>query len=399
MLKTTDIGFHKTNKKEIMKRDIVLIVGGFNLPNKNASAIRAISLAKCMKIIGYHPVIVGVASELGGGRLWTRIDDIDIFSIGTAENITSDISYVNDIEARFTAVCIHSIIAYNYPGGALFKLKKYAEANDIKIAVDITEWYAFSLDGLTLHGAIVRWFHTNLRMRYLNKRIHNIICTTNYIADYYKGCHTLVIPAIDDTSFQQEKVNDTQHINHPHRFFYAGSPGYKFRKDKINDVVKIFEKLHKEGIKYRFDIYGVSVAEYSQFFETPKVDDDEIVFHGRVSRKEVLAQLSKSDFSVLLRPNDRVCRVGFSTKSMEAISAGIPLIANDVNGDFSLYFSKDMALLCGADDMSSFYKQLKKACQMTDEELLQMKLACLENNPFKYNNFISPLREFMHNLK
>ena len=52
-----------------MKRDIVLIVGGFNLPNKNASAIRAISLAKCMKTIGYHPVIVGVASELGGGQI------------------------------------------------------------------------------------------------------------------------------------------------------------------------------------------------------------------------------------------------------------------------------------------------------------------------------------------
>lgn len=69
MLKTTDIGYYKTNKKEIMKRDIVLIVGGFNLPNKNASAIRAISLAKCMKIIEYHPVIVGVASELGGGQI------------------------------------------------------------------------------------------------------------------------------------------------------------------------------------------------------------------------------------------------------------------------------------------------------------------------------------------
>lgn len=382
-------------------RNVVLITGGFNLPYGNASAIRALSIARCLKVIGYEPVVAGVFEDKGEkDNLWTVFDGVRCFNMGSVSTIASDISYLDSIFLTYDPSKIYSIIAYNYPGVALFKLWRNSKVRQIKVVSDTTEWYAFNSTDNSFVGSVVRWLHTELRMRWLNRRIGNIICTTNYIANYYRHSHTMVIPAIDDHSFDDAKHTSHIHTNsHTTKFFYAGSPGYKFRKDRINLVVQMFERLSVENIPFHFDIYGVSSDEYVKFFGAPKTKQNEIVFHGRVSRQVILEQLKQSDFSVLLRPNDRVCKVGFSSKSMESISAGVPLIANDVNGDFSKYFTQNQALLCDAEDMDAFYSLLKKACTMTDDEIVSMKESCVKNNPFDYKNYIEPLSFFMKGLK
>lgn len=382
-------------------KNIVLIIGGFNLPNNNASAIRAVSLARLLSKIGFQPVVAGFASDENNN--WFVIDDIRCYNRRDSKTIATDISFVKEIEHIIPSSDIYAIIAYNYPGVALNKLFHYAISNGIKMISDATEWYGWELRERGLIGALVRKYHTEYRMRYLNKRIGNIICSTYYVANYYSGYNTVVLPAIDDQSF--DIVKHDNHIlpvsggKHTTRFFYAGSPGYKFRKDKINLVVQMFERLSEENIPFRFDVYGVSLDEYLKFFAAPNTKLKEIVFHGRVSRQIILEQLKQSDFSVLLRPNDQVCKVGFSSKSMESISAGVPLIANDVNGDFSKYFTQNQALLCGADDIDGFYGLLKKACTMTGNEITSMKKSCIKNNPFNYVNYLEPIENFMHSLQ
>lgn len=382
-------------------RNIVIITGGFSLPNTNASAIRAIALARTLKIVGYEPIIAGfVKDEQYKECNWCEFDGVLCYNRHNSVKIATDISFIDGIENKYHYSEIYAIIAYNYPGIALNKLRRWANHRQIKMAVDITEWYGWELDERQLKDAIVRKFYTEYRMRILNRKIGNIICTTNYLADYYNKYHTLVLPAIDDNSFD-EKINSSDRfmVNHPRKFFYAGSPGYKFRKDKINLVVQMFERLSNEGFSFQFDIYGVTQDEYEKFFPSPNTKSGEIVFHGRVSRQMILEQLNKSDFSVLLRPNDRVCKAGFSSKSMESISSGVPLIANDVNGDFVRYFDNGQALLCAPVDLDAFYNLLKKASTMPDEDLRQMKKSCINNNPFHYKNYLKSLSTFMNELR
>lgn len=381
-------------------RNIVIITGGFSLPDKNASAIRALALARTLKIIGYKPIVAGFVK--GGQNKdcnWCENDGVQCFNRHDADRIATDISYINVIENQYSVSDIYAIIAYNYPGIALNRLRRYTNQHGIKMVVDITEWYGWELDERKLLDAIQRKFYTEYRMRVLNRMIGNIICTTNYIADYYLGYNTMVLPAIDDRSFSVDIKSVQKNVNKPRKFIYAGAPEYKFRKDKINIVVQMFELLCSEGVPFHFDVYGVEEDYYNAFFHKPRVNEGEIVFHGTVSREEVMKLLPTYDFYVLLRPNNRVCKVGFSSKSMESISSGVPVIANDVNGDFSKYFTQNQALLCDAEDMDAFYSLLKKACTMTDDEIVSMKESCVKNNPFDYKNYIEPLSLFMKGLK
>ena len=376
-------------------KNIVCIIGGFRLPEGNASSVRAFGNAMLLKEIGYNPIIVGKFIDDNSSELWRSYRDIPCFNIQCGDdNYGTTTKFVEKLVSELGAENIYAFIVYNFPGVGLERIRRKASAYGIGMISDTTEWYA--VEGKKLLPALIRKLQTELRMRIVNKRIKHIICSTYYIAEYYSNQHTIVIPMIDDTSF--EKTEDRQPtVNQVRRYIYAGSPGYRFRKDMVNVIIKGFEKLREKGLRFQLDIYGISEKQYSEVFQQVNNNDSnsQIIFHGRVPRSEIDKALTISDFYILYRPNTQVCRVGFSTKAMEAISAGVPLVANDVNGDFSRYFTENQALLCGAEDEQGFFRTLEESICMPDENVIAMKRNCRIHNPFYYNRYTQQMEMFM----
>lgn len=376
----------------------VCLIGGYRLPEGNASSVRAFGNAMLLKSIGYEPVIAGKFTDGSKDELWRVYNGIDCFNVNCCndrEGIT--VRFADKLISELGEDDIHSLIVYNYPGLGLDKLRRLAKKHGIGMISDTTEWYAF--EGKHFIDAAIRKLQTEYRMRIVNKKIGNIICSTYYIQKYYSKYHTVIIPMIDDRSFgsEREKSFKTGGIR---RYVYAGSPGYRFRKDKIETIIRSFETMRDKGLPYRLDIYGITEDQYREVYEYEAVNDENfcIVFHGRVPKSEIEDALSEADFYVLFRPDTKVCRVGFSTKAMEAISWGVPLISNDVNGDFERYFTDGQALIVGARDEEGFLKALEKSAAMPDEEVIQMKKNCALHDPFHYQNFAEPVRLFMEQV-
>ncbi|MCC8147304.1 MAG: glycosyltransferase [Bacteroidales bacterium] len=188
-------------------------------------------------------------------------------------------------------------------------------------------------------------------------------------------------------------------MNHPRKFIYAGSPGLNFSKDDIETIVRTFLSIDQ---KYELLFYGFTIDDflknYPQYEQKLRAKK-EIHFMGRVSKRIINEALSSSDFYVLYRPNTKVNKVGFSTKSMEAISSCVPLIANDVNGDFNLYFQQNQALISPVDDYDSFANNVVSAINMPDEDVIKMKNNCAQYNPFAMEQYVESMNTFMERLK
>ncbi|HDC4639272.1 TPA: glycosyltransferase family 4 protein, partial [Enterobacter cloacae] len=132
-----------------------------------------------------------------------------------------------------------------------------------------------------------------------------------------KHCKTVNVPptlSVDD--LPQKKV---QTVDGPIRLVYSGSPGHKDLLQKIIDAVSQLSG------KFQLDIVGVNGVNFNN-----------IRYHGRVSHAESVRFVSESHFSVLLRPSNKTSQAGFSTKVVESMSCGTPVITNNT-GDLSNY--------------------------------------------------------------
>lgn len=389
------------------QRNVVVIVGGFRLPSGNASAVRCVGNARLFQKMGYEVVIIGkiekkYKKENTSWYEWFGFPCLDI-EIST-RSIEYQICFMECLKEYVEITSIYAVIAYNYPGIALNMLRRWCNNFGCHMISDTTEWHA--LEGKNPIFAILRKMSTEFRMRYVNGKIGNIICSSRYIRDYYrrhyKNINTVLIPMIDETSFTEfsEKKISMKKVHYPRRFIYAGSPGLNFSKDSIRTIVEAFVRLGE--LPYVLDFYGFTrdtyISVYPQDIEI--LDRNEkIRFHGRIPHDEMIKELEDADFYVLYRPDTKVNRVGFSTKSMEAVSHGVPLIANDVNGDFALYFDESQAFICGVDDFGAFVDNIKKAITISEKDVYMMKQSCRSDNPFLYSKFIDPVRDFMAVLK
>ena len=57
-------------------------------------------------------------------------------------------------------------------------------------------------------------------------------------------------------------------------------------------------------------------------------ENQDIIFHGRISHMEALEIIKRANYSCFFRIPDRVTTAGFPTKFSEAISCGTPVITN-----------------------------------------------------------------------
>lgn len=124
-----------------MKQTIIYI-GGFELPDKNAAAHRVLNNAKILRDNNYEVIFIDIDKQC--------VKPIkETFSICfgfkrySMKYLNKRLYSIEDFICVFNIYrdSIVSVIAYNFPAIALYKLKNVCKNNNIKLFSDCTEWY------------------------------------------------------------------------------------------------------------------------------------------------------------------------------------------------------------------------------------------------------------------
>lgn len=377
---------------EVLKSNVILYIGGFELPDKNAAAHRVLSNAKIFRKLGKEVVFVGIDKSLSVSsnilNTQSMIQGFKTFSVPYPKTIRNWIKYLTDI-GDYIKICkkfknIEMIILYNFQSIAMRKLMFYCKKNKIKCCSDITEWR--STKGEKLIYRVFKGSDTWYRMHILHKKLDGLIVISRFLENYYKECKNVVyVPALVD--LKEEKWKGSYKKSEDEiRLVYAGNPG---RKDRLD---KLVEALDNVKCKYVLDVIGISLEQYLEYY--PKHirllnRNKSIVFHGRISHLKTIEFIKKANYSCFFRENDRVSRAGFPTKFVESISCGTPVITNK-SSDLEEYLINGINGYWLEKDNDNFFQSF--FCKLKDISCME-KVDCYY---FDYRRYISNFKNFFN---
>lgn len=396
-----------------MKKRIV-ITGAFRFPDGDAASARVLGTAKALRQSGF-------TVDFAGWEEHERPEDQQAdgsyryqgFEYSSQQDLREQkLSPVRRLIRYLLAGCntlgwlksrdlsdVSAIISYH--GGSIFliRLLLLCYRKNIKLYFDCTEWY----DSRHLVGGrfgLVSIDHA-IRMRFINPLIGRGIVISSYLDRYYKNksLQTIMIPPlidVDEPKWFQRQVQGRKN-NQQLDLVYAGTPA---KKDLIGNALYGLQQLRAEGHDVRLHLVGPTPAALLAC-----VDGDEalmasiadlLIYHGRVPQAEVPKIVANADFSILLRPQERYAQAGFSTKFVESLMAGVPIIAN-ITGDVAHYVKDGHdAILINDYSPEAFALGVKRALQMSPDqrELMRENARHSAETQFDYRAYIQPLAGF-----
>lgn len=392
-----------------MSRGTVFYIGGFELPDKNAAALRVLANGKILRDIGYRLVFIGIDKTLQASAAPARAvyAGFDCWSVPYPAGAAAWIKYLCGLPAIFRILSHYNdsklvaTICYNYPAIASVRIQSFCKRLGMLALADATEWYD-STGGSYLHR-LLKSLDTTARMHVVHKRTHGIITTSKFLTDFYTrlGIPTVELPTLfDATRFEMPPVGRGER---PLKFIYVGSP---FDVDKVNSsrsnlkerldtCINIFHTLHRKGNAFRFDIVGITEADYLKVFpeHRPLLESmaEAVAFHGRLPNDQVIERIADSDFSIFFRDRTRVTLAGFPSKLAESISIGTPVVANQM---LSLESFSDTPGVVLAEPGRELEK-VESLFTLSREEVDGLKLDAFRSKTFHYENFHNNVDAFM----
>lgn len=404
------------------EKNVILYVGGFELPDKNAAAHRVSANAKIFKSLGYEPAFLGYdkSLETGVDVLSTRTQYFNFdswaqpYPSGKLAWFKQTVSTAN-IKALVNgplAGRVHSIICYNYPAISQIRLQGFCRRRGIHLVADSTEWYS-QYGKKSIHAA-VKDFDTALRMNYVNKKVDGLILTSPYLEEYYKAsCKTtVVLPTLYDLDSRVERPTLIKGLpdNTPVKFLYAGSPfvlnllneDRSNVKDRTDTVIDIFSHLLPTHNNFQLDLIGLTkdnfLLAFPEFKSKLEALGDRVIFHGRQPHGTVIDMLQSANFSIFIRHLNRTIEAGFPSKFSESMTFGTPVISNIYSSvsEFVDEGNNHYALPLG--DLNGQVEKMKTILSQPKTEHERMKKFCHDNAIFDYRAFSAVTSEFLKKL-
>ena len=362
------------------KKERVLYIGGYALPDRNAAAQRVVSIAKMLRELDYEVLFINSLKSTTD-KNYRRVVYFGFECIEYGREKQFD--YL--ISARTALASVEEIspdviIAYNYPAIALNRIRKYCRDKGIRCYADVTEWYKAYCGGPIYR--VIKNLDSLYRMRYVHKKMDGIISISRYLYEYYKkNVRTEMIPPVIDASDEKWICGGIENRKDDvTRFFFAGT-SYPL-KERLDKTIRAMESVaDTRGVI--LDIYGIDEQEFRSVFEYKKDIKECIRFWGRVDHQVILSKLKNADWSIVIRDNNRLVRAGFPSKVVESISCGTPVIANSYS-NIADYLNKNNSLM--VEDFDSIEECIRYAC---DHRIKADKTL------FDYHGFVDKMKDLM----
>lgn len=308
----------------------ILYIGTFELPDKNAAALRVLGNAKAFKESGNEVIFAGVSKEGNEDNIIKTQQEVQGFQtyyrkrpdtlgewsffIGDIRQYIQLFEYIKDIDI---------VIFYDFFSVAILKIKRYCKKRGILCAADITEWY--SVKNRKFPVSVIKGIDNEIRMKIIQKHMDGLIVISKYLYKYYKNCNNVIqIPPLVDIDDEKWSISERE-IGKKLLLAYVGIPA---KKDKFDILIGALIQVKR---KVRLDVVGITYEEficmYPQY-QNINLKEHQIFFHGKLPHRQALEFVKKANYNVFFREVNRVSMAGFPTKFVESISSGTPVITN-----------------------------------------------------------------------
>jgi len=392
----------------------ILYCGSFRFPDGDAAAARVLGIGKALRMSGYDVEFAGweeqeseVDSQSDGsyayeGFSYKSQDEFRQQQLSPVKRLfrylsagANTLRWLSKKELKDVSV----IIAYHGNSIFLLRLHSFCKKHGIRLIVDCTEWYAPNhLVGGSF--GIVR-LDNEIRMRWINTRIGWLIPISSYLEKYYAsrgGCVLRMPPLVDMSEAKWLVTENFRESGGPLRLVYAGTPA---KKDLLGNVLRGLCSLKKEGICVELDLVGPSREAVVACIENDtgilETLGKALVFHGRVPQSEVPLLLARADFSVLLRPKERYAEAGFSTKLVESLASGVPVITNPTSDIAEFIRDGEHGIMLTDCTPNAFVAGIRTALSLSSEQKHNMRRSArrLAETSFDFRRYAVPLEKFI----
>jgi glycosyltransferase involved in cell wall biosynthesis len=392
-------------------RDTVLYVGGFGLPDRTASALRALGNATVLRLAGYQVLIAGKFPEIPDPRSQPlMVEGFDCHDIRQPLPWLPRVDYTTS-PANIRALAHHvggeriaAIMAYNYPGFGLHRLIRLGRELGVPVINESTEWYGW--EGLRVLTNVRRILESRWRNNALVERAGNFVSATEWSRKRHPQVNALVLPFALDPAWDcwQADINDTWCRGADAvRLAYSGSPGIGMKKDRLPLIVDALDRLSPDGAGFRFAVVGIAAQEYlrsmPQHAALLERHADSIRFLGRMPHRDAVGVLKAADFSIFVRERNRVSEVGFPTKYAEAATCGIPVLTNRTSDIADYLVDGENGILLPDCSPAAIQQGLSRALAMPRDALDRMRARASEETSFAPEAWVPRMQDFMRALR
>lgn len=187
----------------------ILYVGGFDLPDRNAAAQRVLSIAKGLQEIGHEVVFLNYSeyTEESGRKTYSGFRCFE----KPKRSLIKQLISIHDAKKIIVEQDVTSVIAYNYPAVALYRLLAFCRRKAVACYVDATEWYVAQGN---IIFRFIKTIDTELRMRYLHFKSDGVIAISEYLYQYYHSkIKTVKIPPTVDMDEEKWRIQPIANQN------------------------------------------------------------------------------------------------------------------------------------------------------------------------------------------
>lgn len=403
-----------------MRKKIVYI-GSFCISKMDAQSQLVIGNSKVLQDLGYEVTLIGNDPDLAlrntSEKRHVDVEGFKCYNVFFSKSLSGLLhskglfSEVKEILKNIGLDKIKYIICYGSVGFAnqLCFLSEYANKNGIKIiynCVDIP---------VQNHGTFIQRIVKKVDRSYMHWIIANkmdgLIAVSKYIEKFFlekkPNFITTVIPPLRDIKIKSiVKHNCYQRKN----IVYLGVPfpidGRKVEesayKDRIDLFIDLLALIDDAESKCKFDVYGLTKEQYLKVVyrqaDFINAHPELVKFHGRINHNEAERIVAEADYSLVYRLKTQMTMAGFSTKFVESISCGTPVIMTDTS-EYTEYINKGIpCIMLDLDDVDRQKEVLKAALNKLPEEILDMKKKCISSGVFDYRNYLEKIEGFLNRI-
>ena len=408
-------------KKTVVMSDInrqrcAIYIGDFDLRNQNVQAHLVKNNAKILNRLGYKVAFVGVNREATWGEI-EKFPKLDVGEGNTFYELQNTLtigglcsyhktekkimSYIDEVAETMD---VKFVISYQSPTYApvLQKIAKWCKKSNVKYIVNCADITIFNSQ--PLFRRLVMTLNWDYLHRINKKYMDGLISVSRYIEKFYhkEGMPSVIIPPLYDESVDiNYKTSDVT------TFIYAGTPfvikkkvDTEGMKDRLDKIVDLCLMLSKDGVDYRLEVIGITKDVYSGCVPRHKTaleKNSKIVFKGRLSHKDTLKEVKNADFMLNIRDRNVMNEAGLSTKLVESVSLGTPVVMNSI-GDTFQYLHEGVSGFELTGDVQNDVKLLKALCSKTKDERYSLKKECANDKTFSLKKYQMTFEAFLEKL-
>ncbi len=395
-------------------KECVIYIGDFDLRNENVQAHLVKNNGKILNKLGYTVAYIGINRE---ATTFSQLEQLAPLEMGN--NVFFELPYTLHAKGllacggiiKHTLACmdgilkdyaVKAVISYQAPTYAVIlkHIAKWCGEHGAKYIVNCADLPVFHSQP-PIRRLIMKW---NWRtMHGINgEYADGIIAVSRCISRFYhkENRPSLILPPLFDEEIALEVTpNETA------TFLYAGTPFVTLdrevnpqgMKDRLDKVIDLFLELSKRKVNYQFRVVGITKESYTAC--VPRHKDvlqrqEQITFLGRKPHGETLDMLTRADFMINIRDNNLMTEAGVSTKVVESVSVGTPVVMNPIGDTFS-YLEEGVSGFALKNDLAADTQLLESLCGLSAEERYKRKKACQQQRVFSPEKYEQKLDAFL----